>query len=126
MALRRLMAERVCVDAAASTTTGLLELAVVATLNHRRRVHVSSGHSAASTRAVDLRSDTITTPTPGMRTAIANAIVGDDVYGEVRTCNSIHFKMPISLGQHTWNNVMGNFFLFLCLIPDAAHATCTR
>ena len=31
---------------------------------------------------VDLRSDTVTRPTPGMRRAIAEAEVGDDVYGE--------------------------------------------
>ena len=32
--------------------------------------------------AVDLRSDTVTTPTPEMRRAMADAEVGDDVYGE--------------------------------------------
>jgi len=32
--------------------------------------------------AVDLRSDTLTTPTPAMRAAMAAAEVGDDVYGE--------------------------------------------
>ncbi|HEY3670474.1 MAG TPA: beta-eliminating lyase-related protein, partial [Acidimicrobiia bacterium] len=31
---------------------------------------------------VDLRSDTVTTPTPEMRTAMAEADVGDDAYGE--------------------------------------------
>jgi threonine aldolase len=31
---------------------------------------------------IDLRSDTVTHPTPAMRTAMANAVVGDDVYGE--------------------------------------------
>jgi len=30
-------------------------------------------------RAIDLRSDTITQPTPGMRAAMANAEVGDDI-----------------------------------------------
>ena len=38
---------------------------------------------AAATRTVcDLRSDTVTTPTPAMRRATAEAEVGDDVYGE--------------------------------------------
>jgi threonine aldolase len=32
--------------------------------------------------AVDLRSDTVTRPTPAMRRAIAEAVVGDDVYGD--------------------------------------------
>lgn len=31
---------------------------------------------------VDLRSDTVTKPGPGMREAIANAVVGDDVFDE--------------------------------------------
>ena len=34
------------------------------------------------TRRVDLRSDTITQPTPQMREAMATAVVGDDGYGE--------------------------------------------
>ena len=31
---------------------------------------------------IDMRSDTITQPTPAMRKAIAEAVVGDDVFGE--------------------------------------------
>ena len=38
---------------------------------------------------VDLRSDTVTHPTPGMRDAMANAEVGDDVYGEDPTVNRL-------------------------------------
>lgn len=38
---------------------------------------------------VDLRSDTVTTPTPEMREAMANAVVGDDVYGEDPTVNEL-------------------------------------
>jgi threonine aldolase len=38
---------------------------------------------------IDLRSDTVTKPTPGMRSAIANADVGDDVYGEDPTVNHL-------------------------------------
>ncbi len=34
---------------------------------------------------IDLRSDTVTKPTPAMRAAMANAEVGDDVYGEDKT-----------------------------------------
>jgi threonine aldolase len=36
----------------------------------------------ASPRTVDLRSDTVTKPSPAMRRAMAEAEVGDDVYGE--------------------------------------------
>jgi len=38
---------------------------------------------------IDLRSDTVTHPTPAMRTAMTNAIVGDDVYGEDPTVNQL-------------------------------------
>jgi threonine aldolase len=38
---------------------------------------------------VDLRSDTVTAPTPAMREAMAGARVGDDVYGEDPTVNRL-------------------------------------
>ena len=38
---------------------------------------------------VDLRSDTVTRPTPAMREAMAAAAVGDDVYGEDETVNEL-------------------------------------
>jgi threonine aldolase len=38
---------------------------------------------------VDLRSDTVTRPTPAMRRAMAEAEVGDDVYGEDPTVNRL-------------------------------------
>src|SRR5881398_230966 len=38
---------------------------------------------------VDLRSDTVTTPTPEMRAAMADAEVGDDAYGEDPTVNRL-------------------------------------
>jgi len=37
---------------------------------------------AEQTKIIDLRSDTVTKPTPAMREAMAQAEVGDDVYGE--------------------------------------------
>ncbi|MBZ5532690.1 MAG: low specificity L-threonine aldolase [Acidobacteriia bacterium] len=49
--------------------------------------------AAAETRqtrsAIDLRSDTVTQPTPEMRRAMAEAEVGDDVYGEDPTMNRL-------------------------------------
>ncbi|MGH2404804.1 MAG: low-specificity L-threonine aldolase [bacterium] len=48
-----------------------------------------SRHSAhAGPRVIDLRSDTVTHPTDGMREAMARAEVGDDVYGEDPTVNA--------------------------------------
>ena len=38
---------------------------------------------------IDLRSDTLTQPNDAMRTAMANAEVGDDVYGEDPTVNQL-------------------------------------
>src|ERR1019366_5847438 len=38
---------------------------------------------------VDLRSDTVTRPTPAMRRAMAEAVVGDDVYREDPTVNRL-------------------------------------
>ena len=38
---------------------------------------------------IDLRSDTVTRPTPEMRTAMAEAEVGDDVFGDDPTVNSL-------------------------------------
>ncbi len=40
-------------------------------------------------RIVDLRSDTVTKPTDEMRKAMAEAVVGDDVYGEDPTVNRL-------------------------------------
>ncbi|NIR61908.1 MAG: low specificity L-threonine aldolase, partial [Gammaproteobacteria bacterium] len=39
--------------------------------------------------AIDLRSDTVTRPTPAMREAMASAEVGDDVYGEDPSVNRL-------------------------------------
>ena len=38
---------------------------------------------------VDLRSDTVTRPTPGMRAAMMAAPLGDDVFGEDPTVNRL-------------------------------------
>jgi threonine aldolase len=48
---------------------------------------------------VDLRSDTVTRPTPGMRAAMAEAIVGDDVYGEDPTVTELERRVAALLGQ---------------------------
>ena len=50
---------------------------------------VNERTSTATTRKIDLRSDTVTQPTPAMRQAMAEAEVGDDVYGEDPTINRL-------------------------------------
>jgi threonine aldolase len=44
------------------------------------------------TRRVDLRSDTVTQPTQAMRDAMAEAVVGDDGYGEDPTVNALEAR----------------------------------
>src|SRR3954453_14339405 len=51
-------------------------------------VHSSADEKLRAT-TVDLRSDTVTKPTPEMRRAMAEAEVGDDVYGEDPTINKL-------------------------------------
>lgn len=48
--------------------------------------------------AIDLRSDTVTRPTPAMRQAMAEAEVGDDYYGEDPTVNRLQEKAARLLG----------------------------
>lgn len=47
---------------------------------------------------IDLRSDTVTQPTPAMREAMLRAPVGDDVYGEDPTVNSLQQRLAVKLG----------------------------
>jgi len=49
--------------------------------------------------AIDLRSDTVTRPSPGMREAIANAPVGDDQYGEDPSTNALQERAAAILGK---------------------------
>lgn len=48
---------------------------------------------------VDLRSDTVTRPTPAMRDAMARAEVGDDQYGEDPTTNRLQAELAELLGK---------------------------
>ena len=48
---------------------------------------------------IDLRSDTVTKPTPQMRRAMAEAEVGDDVYGEDPTVNRLQERAAEIFGK---------------------------
>ncbi|MBE7380890.1 MAG: aminotransferase class I/II-fold pyridoxal phosphate-dependent enzyme [Leptolyngbya sp. SIO1E4] len=48
---------------------------------------------------IDLRSDTVTQPTPDMRQAIAEAIVGDDVLGDDPTVKELEATVAALLGK---------------------------
>ena len=49
--------------------------------------------------AIDLRSDTVTKPTPGMLDAMLHAEVGDDVFGDDPTINKLEEKCAKLLGM---------------------------
>jgi threonine aldolase len=50
-------------------------------------------------KMIDLRSDTVTQPTPAMRAAMAAAPVGDDVFGDDPTINALQERMAHMLGK---------------------------
>jgi threonine aldolase len=50
-------------------------------------------------KTVDLRSDTVTRPTPAMREAIARAEVGDDVFGDDPTVDALQERIAAMLGK---------------------------
>lgn len=66
---------------------------------------------------VDLRSDTVTKPTPEMREAMAEAEVGDDVYGDDPTVNQLQVKAAEMLGKEAAlfvpSGTMGNLLALL-------------
>src|SRR5512140_1126319 len=52
-----------------------------------------------SGKLIDLRSDTVTRPSPGMRAAMAAAEVGDDVYGDDPTVNRLQARAAELFGH---------------------------
>ena len=66
---------------------------------------------------IDIRSDTVTLPTPEMREAMAKAEVGDDVYGEDPTINQLQElaaeKMGKQAGLFVASGTMGNLIAVL-------------
>jgi threonine aldolase len=68
---------------------------------------------------IDLRSDTVTHPTPAMRRAMAEAEVGDDVFGDDPTVNALEERAAALLGKEAGlfvaSGTMGN------LVAQMAH-----
>src|SRR5207244_1105654 len=50
---------------------------------------------------IDLRSDTVTRPSPGMRAAMAAAEVGDDVFGDDPTVRRLEERIAAMLGKES-------------------------
>ena len=77
---------------------------------------------------VDLRSDTVTKPTPAMRRAMAEAEVGDDVYGEDPTVNRLQkraaeiFEKEAALFVPT--GCMGNLLAIKGWAPPTSEVIC--
>ena len=84
-------------------------------------------------RTIDLRSDTVTLPTPEMRRAIAEAPLGDDVYGEDPTINRLEALAAERVGKAAamlvTSGTMGNLCAILAhcgrgqeaLVGDQSH-----
>jgi threonine aldolase len=69
-------------------------------MNPRTAEQVLRDKADAGARlTVDLRSDTVTKPTPEMRRAMAEAEVGDDVYGEDPTINRLEQRAAEIFGR---------------------------
>jgi len=52
-----------------------------------------------SERLIDMRSDTVTRPTPAMREAMLRAEVGDDVMAEDPTINALQERVAALFGK---------------------------
>ncbi|XP_035679756.1 probable low-specificity L-threonine aldolase 2 isoform X1 [Branchiostoma floridae] len=94
----------------------------------------SNSPDDGTVRVIDMRSDTITKPTPAMRRAMAEAEVGDDVYGEDPTVNALQEKAAKLFGMEAAlfvpTGTMGNFCSIMAhcwergsemLLGDCAH-----
>jgi threonine aldolase len=70
---------------------------------------------------IDLRSDTVTHPTPEMRRAMAAAEVGDDVWGEDPTVNALEERAAGLLGKEAGlfvsSGTMGNLVSLMAHVP---------
>ncbi|MBL8061486.1 MAG: low-specificity L-threonine aldolase [Anaerolineales bacterium] len=77
---------------------------------------------------VDLRSDTVTKPTPEMREAMAEAEVGDDVYGDDPTVNKLQEKAADMLGKEAAlfvpSGTMGNLLAIMAHCARGEEVIC--
>ena len=77
---------------------------------------------------IDLRSDTVTRPTAGMRAAMARAEVGDDVYGEDPTVRALEERVASMFGHEaalfTVTGSLANLLAVRSLVPVGAEVIC--
>ncbi|XP_058417753.1 uncharacterized protein LOC131417811 isoform X3 [Diceros bicornis minor] len=78
----------------------------------------SGSWAGVPAHVVDLRSDTVTKPGPAMRRAMAEAVVGDDDYGEDPTVRELQEKAVELLGVEQTlfvpTNTMANLISVMC------------
>jgi threonine aldolase len=83
---------------------------------------------SAPSGVVDLRSDTVTRPTPAMRAAMADAEVGDDVYGEDPTVDRLERRVAELLGHEaavfTPTGSLANQLGVRMLVPPGQELLC--
>src|ERR1700749_5194979 len=77
---------------------------------------------------IDLRSDTVTRPTPEMRRAMMEAEVGDDVYGEDPTVNRLEQRAAEIIGKEAAlfvpTGTMGNTIAIKVLTEHGQEVIC--
>jgi threonine aldolase len=77
---------------------------------------------------VDLRSDTVTRPTAGMREAIARAVVGDDTLGDDPTVRALEERIAAMLGKPAAlffpSGIMANETALCVLAPAGTEVVC--
>ena len=88
--------------------------------------YLAMGYAASTSRIardgmIDLRSDTVTQPSPAMRRAMAEAEVGDDVFGEDPTVRALEERSAELLGSEAGllvsSGTMGNLVGLMAHVP---------
>ena len=88
--------------------------------------YLAMGYAASTSRVardgmIDLRSDTVTQPSPAMRRAMAEAEVGDDVFGEDPTVRALEERSAELLGSEAGllvsSGTMGNLVGLMAHVP---------
>ncbi|MHA4894742.1 threonine aldolase family protein [Pedobacter sp. PWIIR3] len=79
---------------------------------------------------IDLRSDTVTKPTPGMLEAMMNAKVGDDVFGEDETVSALEAKLAATFqmeaGMFCPSGTMTNQIAIKCFTKPMDEVICDQ
>src|SRR2546430_1500652 len=94
----------------------------------RRALFKRSVPGVSHDMMIDLRSDTVTKPTPAMRRAMAEAEVGDDVYGEDPTVNRLEQRAAEIAGKEAAlfvpTGTMGNTIAVKLLTEHGQEVIC--